>query len=66
MVMICCTLKRRLGPTNLLYQGLFGRYGMMPSICVCLGDWVYTCARELSVATISGKGGLNHIALPLI
>jgi hypothetical protein len=24
-VIICCTLNRRLGPTNLLYQGLFGR-----------------------------------------
>ena len=37
----------------------------MPSIYVCWGDCEYTCASVVSVATMSGKGGLNHIALPL-
>jgi hypothetical protein len=64
--MIRCTLKRRVGPTKFLYQVLVGKYGMMPNICVYYGDWEYTRARLMSVSTISGNGGLNQIALPLI
>jgi hypothetical protein len=38
----------------------------MPSMCVVFGRYACMCARAVSVSRISGKGGLNHMDLPII
>ena len=58
--------KRRSGPTNFTYHGLVGRYGIMPSIYVVFVFYACMCARAVKLSTISGKGGLNQMALPII
>jgi hypothetical protein len=62
--MICLAMKSLLGPTNCRYHDLCGRYGIMPSIYVVFGAYEYTLARAVNVSTISGNGGLNHMAFP--
>ena len=62
----CFSWKRRSGPTNFAYHGLVGRCGIMPSIYVVFVFYACMCARAVNVSTMSGKGGLNHMALPII
>jgi hypothetical protein len=38
----------------------------MPSMYVVFGFCVCMCASAISVSRISGKGGLNQMALPII